>query len=210
MRRRARSNSALISRLTKPTGSSESRIESGATTTASALRSSAYSRFSSVSARVWPVMPTHASTATPCVADTAAFVDHHARDLLAARIVEFVPFAGGAGGEDDVCAVAVLYRPAHDRALLVLEHLACAVEDSDDRHRQARVGHVAMRLMRARAARRLPPSDKFQWSFVRHLFVVQYMQSRLLIEKSAAKFRRAKTAKARDYRIPRPSRVMNV
>ena len=146
----------------------------------------------------------------PCVADTAAFVDHHACDLLAARIVEFVPLAGGAGGEDDVSAVAVLYRPAHDRALLVLEHLARAVEDSDDRHRQARVGHVAMRLMRARVARRLPPSDKFQWSFVRHLFVVQYMQSRLLIEKSTAKFRRAKTAKARDYRIPRPSRVMNV
>src|ERR1700730_12590156 len=87
-------------------------------------------------------------------ANTAAFVYYHARYLLAARIIQFIPFAGSAGGEDDVGAVAALDRPAHDRALLVLEHPSRTVEDGDDRHREPRVGHVAMNFLFARVPRR--------------------------------------------------------
>src|SRR6266404_5319259 len=78
--------------------------------------------------------------------DTAAFVDHYERDLLAAPIIEFVPLTRGAGGEDDIGAVAVLHRPAHDRALLVLEHFARAVEDGDDRHRESGIWHITTRF----------------------------------------------------------------
>lgn len=101
-------------------------------------------------------------------ADAVAFVDHHARDLLTARIVELVPLAGGAGGEYDVGAVAVLHRPAHDRALLVLQHLARRIEDGDDWNRKPGVGDVAMNFPLARPLRRSLPSNKSQLCLIRH------------------------------------------
>ena len=103
-----------------------------------------------------------------CGVDPVAFVDHHARDLLAAPIIELVPLAGSAGGEDNIGAVAALHRPAHNRALLVLEHFAVAVENGDDRHREPRIGHITTHFAPVRAPRHPPPSDNSQLSFRCH------------------------------------------
>ncbi len=151
-------------------------------------------------------MPGDADPGFDCHAggvDAMAFVNHHARDLLAARIVELVPLAGGACGEDDVGAVAALHRPAHDCALLVLEHLARTVEDSDDRHRKPR-GWARSDELPARPPAAPPVA-------VQQVSVVSYLSSCLVIEKNtSAKLPPGESVQARDHRIPRPSRVMNV
>jgi hypothetical protein len=122
-----RSKTRPIADSTNSAGAPQSRIESGAITAASAPISSACSRFSIVSAPVWPVIPAHASILRPIRLEVR-------RDRLSARIVHSVPFAGGAGGEQHVGAAAALDQKIDQRALLVFEQAPLCVEHRDQRH----------------------------------------------------------------------------
>ena len=116
-----------MSRLTKRTGSSSPRIESGANTTASR---SVIDRDLEVLERllrgVCAVIPAHASTGSPLVGAEARVglgdlfrtdADH----LLADAIVDAIPLAGGPGGEHHVGARALLHDETDESALITLE-----------------------------------------------------------------------------------------
>ena len=74
----------------------------------------------------------------------AAFLDCDSRDCLPARIVDSVPFPGGADREDYVGAGAVLDREADESTLLVLEHAPGGVQDRDDWDREPRPREVVV------------------------------------------------------------------
>ena len=97
------------------------------------------------------------------LAHAAAFFDRDSRDGLAARIVDAIPFASGAGGENDVGAGAVLEREANDSALLIFEDMSASVENRDDRDGEAGARNVVVERLHARDSSRsrvvLPACD---------------------------------------------------
>ena len=57
-------------------------------------------------------------------------------------IVEAVPFAVGADGEENVGAASILDTESHHRALLVLDNVSSIVEHRDHWNRQARMRNI--------------------------------------------------------------------